>query len=790
MSHISRLVLQHAAGRARPLLLHKTFTSTARRSFTVTTRVGVAKSTPPRCSFAPSPAQQEVVRLSRTQNVVVSARPGSGKTATAEAIVAANPGLKSAILTYSKHLQTETAKRLKGYANVDVFTFHGMATRLFSTIVSNDTILNNLRKAGAILSWTDEPYDIVILDEMQDCTDHLYWLICAFLSSVTNAAGGRAPRVVVLGDERQAIYRFRGADSRYLSLAPDLLTSLSPYPCAHVALSNSFRLSHQNCTFINKSYLKGEDYITGSHDGPMPLYVHADLFDFKLLDELAELLMPLINKYGPEQTAILAPSVRQKPALYKLTNRLSQKYGIKIAVSVSDDMELDDRVLFDKLVVSTYHQFKGNERDLVIVYGTDNGYFEYYARDIPDDCCPNEVFVALTRARKQLVVMHHAKKDLMPFVSPRAIHETAHVVRLPAPGSDEELKACDSTRPQPTISLQLPLFVSVADMSRHILDDTLDAVCQRYLEIKKLAAPLPDILHIKACDKVITDAAKMHYEAVSDINGLAVVAAYEYGLMGTLFTLGHSEAYGPAAVPTGVKAQAAWICREACEYEAQESGYLSRSIQMERHPFDWLGSKLQAAKRRLHNQLKNFTKLDFEYKLKGENFAIHDEQAGKEQQTCIIGRADIVQYSGVRTPAGSSLLPLARLRDAAWSTVKHVFASSSPPAEEVCIWEIKFVSRLSLEHVIQVSAYAYLWTAKHKGESLPRILLFNVRDGEKWEIVARDGREGLRCLVEEVLRAKYSTSGGEMPTDEFLKKCTETREEVEALWESQIAAGL
>ena len=34
--------------------------------------------------FKPSPEQQAIVDAARTQNVVVSARPGSGKTATAE----------------------------------------------------------------------------------------------------------------------------------------------------------------------------------------------------------------------------------------------------------------------------------------------------------------------------------------------------------------------------------------------------------------------------------------------------------------------------------------------------------------------------------------------------------------------------------------------------------------------------------------------------------------------------------------------------------------------------------
>lgn len=694
--------------------------------------------------------------------------------------MAANPDLRIAIVTYSKRLQLETARRLECYSNVDVFTFHGMAGRLFSTLVNNDIVLRNLRREGAILSWSDEPYDIVVLDEVQDCTGDLFWLTCAFLSSVTNAADGRAPRVVTLGDERQAIYAFRGADSRYLSLSPELLSPLSPYPWTQVALSSSFRLSRQTCTFINQAFLEGEEYIIGSHDGPEPLYIHAEPFD---AHSLAKLLMPLIQEYGPERTAILSPFVRQNRPLAKLTNHLSENYGVRIAVSVQDEGDLDDRVLLGKMVVSTYHQFKGNERDLVIVYGADNGYFDFLGRDLPDDRCPNETFVALTRAREQLVIVHDATQDFMPFVSRRAIDDTADLVQL----SSESIKTLPAAERPAKTGLMLPRNIFVSDMARHVLSETLDALCKRYLEITELAAPLPEGLHIRAPDNVLTDAANMHYEAVSDINGMAVVAAYEYELLGTLSTLGHKKRDGLVDVPTEVEAQAAWLCREATQYSARLSGYHSRSTQMARHRFDWLGPQLHAAKQRLREQLQDSRTLDFEYMLEERGFCVRDEEAEEgEQKTKIIGRADIVQYKEIQATAGSPAPPT-RLHDAAWSTSEDVH---SGPAEEVALWEIKFVSKLSLEHLVQASAYAYLWAARHGWEQgLPRILLFNVRDGEKWEITPRDGVDGLRCLLEEVLRAKYSNRG-DIPTDEFLQKGAETREEIEALWKSQRSVGL
>lgn len=728
----------------------------------------------------PSAEQQEIVKLSRTQNVVVSARPGTGKTATAEAIVEANADRNVAVVTYSKRLQLETDKRLDSYPHVDVFTFHGLAGRLFATLVPNDTVLRDLQSRGVVPAWGGPAYDIVVLDELQDCTGDLFWLVCAFVSSVSHAAGGRAPRIVTLGDERQAIYGFRGADSRYLNLSPELLSPLSPYPWARAALSKSFRLSHQTSKFINQAFLGGEQYITGSHNGAKPLYVPADPFD---TGALAEYLVPFIKEYGPERTAILTPFLRNNQPLSSLTNLLSRKYGIQIAVSIGEEVVLDDLVLSGKLAVSTYHQFKGNERDLVIVYGVDDGYFRFLGRDLPDDRCPNDIFVALTRARKQLIVLHNDNQALMPFVSKSAISRTAHLVPL----SSRHIKTRPAVGRPAKLGLLLPRNVSVSDMSRHVLDEMLVAVCKKHLDITILASPLPEDLHIKAPDKVLTNAIKMHYEAVSDINGIAVVAAFEYDLLGMLSTLGYKKGEEPAIVPTGDEARAAWLCRKACKYEAEISSYHSRNIQMAHHKFDWLSEQLEAAKQRLREQLKDFGKLTFEYSLAQRDFTVLDIGGnGKEQKTKIKGRADIIQYSKTKKTSKSIPKTKSHLRRALSSVSAEDVAPRQAEShdEDVCLWEIKFVAQLSLEHVIQASTYAYLWAVKNKTESLPRILLFNLRSGEKWEIMAKGGRAGLQRLVEDVLRAKYST-GGEVPTSKFLKMCAKTSEGVQAFWESQ-----
>jgi hypothetical protein len=584
------------------------------------------------------------------------------------------------------------------------------------------------------------------------------------------AAGGRAPRIVALGDERQAIYNFMGADDRFLSLAPSILATLSPYPWTQLPLSKSFRLSHETSAFVNKVFLGGDEYITGTHHGPKPLYMHGDVFDIKTI---ARQLVPLIRQYGPARTAILSPSIRAKVPLAMLTNHLSGFYGLPVAVSISDEVSLDEHVIGGKICVSTFHQFKGNERDLVIVYSADAGYFKFFGRDLPDDRCPNSIFVGFTRAQKQLVVIHDHLQRPMSFIDEDQLHQTAQYLNF----SKAQMQDPATVRLPVQSGLLLPKNVFASLAARHVPDEILDAICKTYLDINVVEPPLPESHHIDAPDKVLTDAAKLHYEAVSDLNGLAVVAAHEFAQLGTLTTLGHDPGTPWPNIPSGPQAQAAWLCREACRYEGVASGYMSRYIQMQAHDFDWLGDYLDAARDRLAEQFEGAGRLDFEVQLREPALRVAVEPGSeKTQATCLSGRVDVVRYDNSMTvfsqgDDGRNTAPKP-MRKKKGSTS----AATTRPGdgEVVSIWEIKLVAKLLHEHAIQACIYAYLWALyRERGRQgdvspLPRIILFNVRDGERWEIVPKCGAASLRKVVEEVLRAKYSTRG-RLPTDEFLK---------------------
>ncbi|KAL7956226.1 P-loop containing nucleoside triphosphate hydrolase protein [Trichoderma compactum] len=694
-------------------------------------------------SFTLSPEQQNIVSLCAEQNVVVSARPGSGKTAMAEAIAAHYPHLRIAFSVYSKILQLENARRLKKYRNANVFTIHKMARLLFGTVVHDDVkLLEQIKRAVSSNELPEgdfEPFDIIVLDEFQDCDDLLYWLIICFIRVNTRKRGGRPAHLVTLGDERQSIFRFRGADHRYLTLAPELLGPISAHSFVELPLSESFRLSNKTVQFINKTFLGGDSYMTSSKPGPKPIVFRYSPPD---INALAKKLAALIKQYGAKNSAIIAPSVRRNRRLIKLVNILAKKYGIPIAQPIEYDSPVDKRILDGKLSISTIHGFKGRERDLVILLGIDSSFFRYLGRDLPDHTCPNEVFVALTRAAEQLVLVHDEKKKLMPFVSVDGLYETAEVINM----TSEKTKIASPNAPGRALQfgLDLPPKVNVTDMARYVRGERLDAIIRRDLCIQELSASLPEKEHIRMRDVVCSNPEKGFYEAVGDINGIVVLAAFQHAVTGTTPLFVSNNQFAEEELLFYTDEQVSRLCRNACAYQARISGYLPRYLQMKNHGFDWINLKdLALAQNRLQSELgDSASNLRFEFDV--ERYLVVDKR-----ETLLYGRADVI-------------------------TTPTISENSDVESVE-SIWEIKFVSKLSNEHIVQACTYAYL-LATRSGQ-IPRIILYNVRDGKKLEITPRDGLDGLRRMIESVLRLKYTAERG-MEDDEFTEMCTRTTRQV------------
>ncbi|KAM0559667.1 hypothetical protein ACHAPJ_004191 [Fusarium lateritium] len=694
--------------------------------------------------FTPSPQQLTIAQLCAERNVVVSARPGSGKTATIEAIAAAYPDKKIGVFLSSKRHKDETSRRLKEHTNCHISTFHDMVITLFGPrgVTLTDKIIRKrvkfLREHHKLPEWISTPFDIIVLDEFQDCNPTNFLLVQHLIRPHDLKKGNQPARmdeparIVVLGDERLSIDRFRIADSRYLTLAPQLFGPISPYPFAKVQLGESFEIPKPTVDFVNRVFLEGEQYITSSKHGPKPVVLRCNPWDH---DALAEKLIPLINRYGPENCAIIAPEVLKKSPVRSLANTLAQKHGIPISGPTDEETPLDDRVIKGKMCVSSIHQFKDCERDLVIVFGMDNAFFGRNARhDLPDYKCPNETFVALTRALEQLVVVHNESgkfTKMMQFVSVDDVYEMAEVVDM---SNSKERIAQNIQGRRIRVKITLPETCEVRDLTRYIQPEFLADLVNRYVDHQRISQEVPPSEFLEIPDVVPSDLEKGCYESVSDINSLALISVLELKYAGTLHTLDPNlsdideEPHGELSP---------WLCRRACEHEACLSGYLTRLTQMKNHKFDWIEPKmLELAQRRLS--------LDEEMtdSAIGHKFALDMSRkfTFEEKDTRIEGRAHII--------------------------------TTAPPSDgddgmnNSTILEVKLVPHLTNEHIVQACVKAYL-LSRTTGK-LPRIILYNLRTGDKREITSRDGIQGLQHLIAELIRLRYKPKV-HLADEQFLK---------------------
>lgn len=127
----------------------------------------------------------------------------------------------------------------------------------------------------------------------------------------------------------------------------------------------------------------------------------------------------LQDGYSLGDIFILAPSIRSgKSPVLHLSNYLSNK-GYKIYTAANDKDDLDDREIREnKIICCSFHQSKGRERAIVIVMGFDDSLFEYYNQDRRDnpEKCPNRIYVAITRGKDHLFLVHDCKKKFLPFL--------------------------------------------------------------------------------------------------------------------------------------------------------------------------------------------------------------------------------------------------------------------------------------------------------------------------------------------------------------------------------------
>jgi len=321
----------------------------------------------------PSLEQREIIEtLGNGYNVLTDSVAGSGKTTTILFLANAFPDKKIKVVTYNSRLKTETRERVRKnkIKNLEVHSYHSFGLQYYTSPCNTDTHLVDIVKKKKI-PLGNIYCDIFILDEIQDMRKDYYFFIRKVLSDIPN----KNLQLFVMGDHMQCVYEFLEADSRYLTLADKIFPSDRAWKRCY--LKTSYRITKPMEWFLNDVVL-GHPRMKSVKESNLPVkYYIGDPF-YKIPLALGEeIKMLLATGLKPSDFFVIAPSIRSPNPMnpVKKFENLLVQMGIPCYVPLSDDEELRDDVIRDKIVFSSFHQSKGLERKAVIVMSFSTAFY-------------------------------------------------------------------------------------------------------------------------------------------------------------------------------------------------------------------------------------------------------------------------------------------------------------------------------------------------------------------------------------------------------------------------------
>lgn len=359
--------------------------------------------------------EQELIAQSTLSgyNVAVDAVAGSGKTTTIQRIVSLNDKKSIQVLSYNKNLCIDTKQRLINYPKVKVNTIHSACGRLYGGKCNNDTLLSLMRKK---VLQRPETIDLLIVDEAQDLYPILYDMIRKIMLDTDTK------QVVVLGDRNQCVNTFTGSTKEYLVNA-ETYFHIDNGMWKSLTLKTSYRLTLSMARFVNEGMLMMDrihvpeinDSNCSKHNVKVDFVVLGNVYNKKDKGEITVMVNNYLKEYcdgDPTKMAILAPTIKKASPVAELCNFLTQK-GYPIYMKDIDKGYVDGEDT-GKITVSTINSFKGREKDLIILFGFDGSYEKYFKRTLLEEC-DDVLYVAATRAKKKLVIIHSNDNGSLSF---------------------------------------------------------------------------------------------------------------------------------------------------------------------------------------------------------------------------------------------------------------------------------------------------------------------------------------------------------------------------------------
>ena len=693
----------------------------------------------------PSQEQQLIIdEIINGKNVVVDACAGSGKSTTILSCAINLPHKKILQTTYNNQLRQEVKEKIQelDLKNIEVYTYHSIAVKYYFSEAFDDNGIRKILREEMIPKNTLSSIDLLVLDECQDMTFLYFQFMVKFTKDMGNPL-----QLLILGDKMQGIYSFRGANSVFLTSAKELWEDhpllISP-EFISCSLHTSYRITEPMSDFVNQAML-GENRLIACKPGIPVYFIRRPIHQISMIVifHIKTLISEKKCTYG--DIFILAGSVK-KDEIKKIENAFVET-GIPCYIPMVDTQDrLDNRAIDKKVVFSTFHAVKGRQRRYVFVVGFDSTFYYKYDNEIPKDECPNTLYVACTRATDGLFLLENDSSHIRPLPFLKMPHQEMkcksfiHFVGNPVTMAPM-ITDSENTEKKEKIRIITPtsLIQFVSENTLDIISPLLDKIYTK-IETESVELDIPSFISTK----------NGFYEEISDLNGNAIPIMY-CDHLSTISGKQNQNAYSYKHV------------FQKMILELSKNFYINKHLFLKhiiKHmpetcetisDYLYLANILQATETKLYSKLKQIQPDEYNW--------IKDDVILKcfQQLDAVVGidcklnewkPEHTILYSSAHEDHFEIDLCLSEFLG---HDYKYRFQARIDLLSDNTLWEFKCTSKISVEHMLQLIIYAWIWLNVYKTPKIFR--LFNIKTNELWELNAN--KTELTQIVVELIRGKY-----------------------------------
>ena len=721
--------------------------------------------------FKPSEEQKQISKYTQDgYNVIVNSVAGSGKSSTVITVAKDLPKKSFLHITFNSMLRLEFKEKLKtlNITNIDVHTYHSLAVKHYSKDAHTDSGLKKILFNNVIpfIPKKEIPkFDIVVLDEAQDMSILYYQFIRKFLQDIQ---GKKKIQIIVLGDNKQGLYEFKGSDIRFLTLAEEIWKDfglLKMTEFKHCKLTMSYRITNQMSSFINNCMLEDSDTkIDACRNGDPVTYIRNTRFN---IENIVFFHIKRILEEGdlPSDIFILGGSVKGTNSNIRKLENLLVENDIPCHIPMFETGTVDERIIDGKIVFSTFHSVKGRQRKYVFVMGFDNSYFSIYARTLDKNICPNTLYVGCTRATHKVFLlennshstdrplpflkMNHYEMIATDYIDFKGLPQTIFYEKDPNSNSSNDIIKTHFVTPTELIKF----------LQEQVIEEVTPILDKIFISIQE-----PEIQDLNEIPSIVKFSNNNH-EDISDLNGIAIPCIYwdyiqkkrgnaekENALYSFIETQFNDINDYEHAYLKKIFRELKPICETPDDYLYMSNVYVAiqeklyfKLKQIRRTEYNWLSQNvIDKCNQRLDFSITHNGTEDIE---SYENTIIHYKMIEEHKVIDSV----LESYLG--------------------KDIKYRFNARVDLITKTTIWEVKCTTQLTMEHYLQVVIYAWLWKLLYKQED-KKVKIINVKTGQVKELCAT--MEELTFIMVALLKGKYINKE-QMEDVEFIDKCKKNK---------------